>query len=187
MSTAPQLISSTPHTLAGLASPSSAATSSSLHSLSLLSSLTVPARLATYPLTFLMRGLGFAKTGTASAVATPAAVTAATSALGGWAGSGPTAIGSATTALGGSGSTVAASLGRAAAIGPLSVPQLWTGPTTSPAAAALPGAGVGMPGTSGLSGMPLMPITQMAGRSAGGATPHYDLRPTVIPRSPSAG
>jgi hypothetical protein len=32
-----------------------------------------------------------------------------------------------------------------------------------------------------------MPITSMAGRAANGATPQYDMRPSVIPRSPSAG
>ncbi|MGH3422260.1 MAG: PE/PPE C-terminal domain-containing protein [Streptosporangiaceae bacterium] len=85
---------------------------------------------------------------------------------------------------------MSAGLGRAVSVGPLSVPQGWSiaGLTTSPTAAHLPVGSVGPAPVNGSAGMPpLMPITGTAGRGPGAMTPQYDMRPTVIPRSPSAG
>lgn len=99
------------------------------------------------------------------------------------------------------GATVA--LGQSVSVGPLSVPQGWAAAATppftpigagfpggtagaiSPVSADFPGNGFGAAPTTGASGMPV--IANMAGRGLGGATPHYDMRPSVVPRSPSAG
>ena len=84
---------------------------------------------------------------------------------------------------------VSAGLGQAATIGGMSVPQ-----ALAPAADALGPAG-GLLGSTPLAtspavaaGMPMSPLSAMAGTSAnglhGGALPRYGFKPTVITRSP---
>ncbi|WP_420873278.1 PPE family protein, SVP subgroup [Mycobacterium marinum] len=62
-------------------------------------------------------------------------------------------------------------------------------PATSAVAANLPSS-LSSVGSldSGTAGMPFMPLTGMAGRSANGpAASRFELRSTVVPRSPAAG
>ncbi|UDM36765.1 PE/PPE C-terminal domain-containing protein [Mycobacterium ulcerans] len=81
-------------------------------------------------------------------------------------------------------------MGRGMTVGALSVPHSWiTAPATSAVAANLPSSFSSV-GTldSGTAGMPFMPLTGMAGRSANGpAASRFELRSTVVPRSPAAG
>ncbi|WP_116376033.1 PPE family protein [Mycobacterium sp. MFM001] len=180
MATAPQVLSSVPSVLQGLTSPSTPGTPSLSSLTSSLNTLAIPARFATYPLTFLMRGLSFAKAGAVPAAAAASSVKAAGSGLAGVLGSTPALS---------AGGAVSAGIGKAVSIGPLSAPQAWTAipSAASQSAAVVPAGGVSAAPASTPAGMPLMPITNMAGRVAGGTTPQYDMRPTVIPRSPSAG
>lgn len=187
MAQGPQLISTTPSALQALATPTpDPTTGGSMSSLSGLSSLTMPLRMAMMPMSMLMRmlmtgtnGAKGAATGVAAAgAAVPAAVagTAGSVTLTGFTG----------------GSAATAGLGRAASIGALSVPPAWTGMgvATGPAATALPATGVVPPApmvpTSGVP--PMVPFGNFGGRGGfGGSATQYDFRPTVIPRSPAAG
>jgi hypothetical protein len=89
----------------------------------------------------------------------------------------------------GTSAAVSASLGQAATIGGISVPQ-----ALAPAADALGPAG-GLLGSTPLAtspavaaGMPMSPLPAMAGMGANGlhgsALPRYGFKPTVITRSP---
>lgn len=168
----------------GLTSPSSTSSAPSLSSVtSSLNALAIPARFATYPLTFLMRGLSFAKAGSAPAAAAASTVKAAGSSLA----AGLTSLATPLTAA--SGPAASAAMGRAVSLGPLSVPTSWTtAGTVNPLAASFPPTSLSAAGVNGTAGVPpMMPIANMAGRTAAGAPSQYDMRPTVIPRSPSAG
>ncbi|BBZ10186.1 PPE family protein [Mycobacterium branderi] len=97
---------------------------------------------------------------------------------------------------GAAGPSVAASLGRAASIGALSVPQSWAAvvPATNSVAAALPtGSGgwnaVPVSGPAGPAGVPVMPITGMAGHGAGrlADAARFLPRPNMLPRWPAGG
>ncbi|GBE67247.1 putative PPE family protein PPE32 [Mycobacterium sp. MFM001] len=201
MSAGPQLLAATPQALQGLASPQgleslassgtgSSSSTSGMSSMSSLSMLTMPARMAMMPMSMLMRMFMMGGTNTAAKAATTGITTMA---LGSGLGSATNALGSAGFAgLGGSSSAVTAGMGRAASIGALSVPSGWAGmaPAVSPAAAtALPaGTAPAMQAAAQTSVPPMMPITSMAGRGAvGGATPRFEVRPSVIPRSPAGG
>ncbi|KEP41960.1 PPE family protein [Mycobacterium kansasii] len=86
-----------------------------------------------------------------------------------------------------------AAVGRAGTIGALSVPQSWATATATQAISPWQGVGLGaLPAAStdapgGLYGAPLATV---AGRNEGsttGATPRFDMRPTVMPRTPLGG
>ncbi len=188
-----QLVSTLPQALEGL-SVSSAVTSfdtaltSLSTSLSKLSSLTVPLNFAMYSLNFLDKGFGFAKAASGPVTAAAAGAMKAVE-------SGARSLGSVLPGVGGggSGAALSAAMGRGMSIGALSVPQAWIAtPTASPIAAALPSTGwnaapIGS-ADLGTAGMPLMPLASMAGRGAGGpAASRFELRPSVVPRSPAAG
>ncbi|MDT7735850.1 MAG: hypothetical protein QOE12_3024 [Mycobacterium sp.] len=101
-------------------------------------------------------------------------------------------IGSAVTApaaaIGGVGGEAAAAVGRGAAIGALAVPPSWTAitPTVSPLSAALGATPLAAP-PAVATGVPAMPFATAAGNHAGGSTPHYGFRPTVMAHPPAAG
>jgi PPE-repeat protein len=185
-----QLTSAMPQALQSLTSPTSSTSSTS--ALSSLSDL----KSAMYPLSMMsmmpMRGLSMVnmlKSLSSTTSAASKGFTTAAPALTSGIGPGVGALGS-TPGLGGGTLAVSGGIGRAVSIGPLSVPQAWSAaaaPLMSPVAAELPGSSVSAAPVSGPAGMPLMPIANMAGRVPAGATPQYDMRPTVIPRSPSAG
>ncbi len=207
MSAGPQLISSTPQALQALASPqgleslsstgSSTSSASGLSSMSSLSMLTMPARMAMMPMSMLMRMLMMGGMGGTNAAAKTATmeVGAMSSALGGGLGSATSSVGSTgLTGLVSSAPAITADMGRAVAIGPLSVPSGWagTGPELSPMAAALPSTATGVTPSvqaGAHAGVPpMVPVTNMAGRGAvDGTAPRFELRPSVIPRSPAAG
>ncbi|MCV7400567.1 PPE family protein [Mycobacterium fragae] len=93
--------------------------------------------------------------------------------------------------LGGLGG-VSAGLGQAATIGPLSVPPAWAPVTpTGAAGAALPGPTLGgvPPGSAGGPGSLLggMPLAGPTGHGMNGVAPRYGFRPTVMAHPPSAG
>jgi PPE-repeat protein len=92
--------------------------------------------------------------------------------------------------LGGAGSAVSAGLGKAATLGPLSVPPAWSQialPSSGPLASALGATPLNAP-TGAIPGMPGMPMPAAAGASSASATaPKYGFRPTVIVQSPMAG
>ncbi|MCV7234106.1 PPE family protein [Mycobacterium branderi] len=210
MSAGPQLLAATPQALQGLASPQgleslassapgSSSSTSGMSSLSSLSMLTMPARMAMMPMSMLSRlfMMGSANTASTAARAVGNTATALGSALRGGLGSGTGALGSAGLAGLSSGPAVTAGMGRAASIGALSVPSGWSGTASaiSPSAAgALPVGTLPASATPAVQAAaqqavpPMMPITNMAGRGAvGGATPRFEVRPTVIPRSPAGG
>ncbi|MDQ2627775.1 MAG: PPE family protein [Actinomycetota bacterium] len=185
MTQGPQLISATPAALQTLAAPATETPANgSAASLSGLTSLTMPLRMAMMPMTMLMRMLMSGTNGAKGAAAGAAAPIAASGAL---------TSGSGTVTLTGltSGQAATAGLGRSASIGALSVPPGWTGvgAATGPTAAGLPVTG-SVAGTAGHpAGVPpMVPVGSLAGRGGFGATAtQYDFRPTVIPRSPAAG
>jgi PPE-repeat protein len=184
MSAGLQMVSTLPKALEGFAGSSTVTqfntTLTSLStSLSKLSSLTVPMNLAMQPLNFLDKGLGF------MAKATAAPVNAAVKAVE----SGAQSLGSVVT--GGAGGAVSGAMGRAMSMGALSVPQAWTTTPGGSIGAALAGSGWTAPIGSaniGPASMPLMPLTNMGGRSMGGpSASRFELRPTVVSRSPAGG
>jgi PPE-repeat protein len=197
-----QVISTVPQALQGLASPPvSSLSSSSKTPLSTLSSymssfntLTASAKYSTYPMTFLNQALSASK-----AVTVPAtAAKAVESGLAHGVGAGAQALGAAgLPGLGTSagGAVFSADLGRGVSIGALSVPHAWlTAPTTASMTAELPSAGwtaapvTGPVAVEESAGLPLMPLASMAGRGVGAPTgSRFELRPSVVPRSPSAG
>jgi PPE-repeat protein len=94
--------------------------------------------------------------------------------------------------LGGTGAAASASLGRAATVGVLSVPQSW--PTAAPAAlskpvAAMPATSVEAAPQSGIRAPYGMPFAHVAtgGRHPNGTTPRFELRSAVMARSPVGG
>ncbi len=202
-----QVMSMTPQALQGLsAPPTSTATFTSTSSttpLSTLSSamskfntLTGPAKFAMYPMNFLQKGMTMSKIATAPV----AAAKAVESSLARGVGSGAQALGMGLPGLGlgGSGSGLSAGLGRGISIGALSAPQGWlAAPTAGHVAAGLPTAGwtapwtdSAMSGPAGVTptGLPMMPLAGMAGRGVGGpAGSRFELRASVVPRSPAAG
>ncbi|AGZ51623.1 PPE family protein [Mycobacterium kansasii] len=85
---------------------------------------------------------------------------------------------------------VSAALGRAAAIGPLSVPPTWTavGPTTGRLAAMSVATPMTTPPVeSGLPEMPLGGVLSGNGQGPGRSLPQYGFRPTVVARPPAGG
>ena len=92
--------------------------------------------------------------------------------------------------LSGAGSAVSAGVGKAATLGPLSVPPAWTSIATpnSPLASAL-GATPLIAPRSALPGMPGMPVPAgtPTANAAAATAPKYGFRPTVIMQSPMAG
>jgi PPE-repeat protein len=91
--------------------------------------------------------------------------------------------------LGGAGKAISAGLGKAATLGPLSLPPAWTTIATpnSPLASALGATPLSAP-SSALPGMPGMPVPAAANAgNAAAAAPKYGFRSTVIVRSPLAG
>lgn len=190
-----ELTATTPQTLQTLAAPTSTVTTSGLDSLTTLQ----PVMSATSSLGWITSaGLSnanqlknlFPAASTAAAAALPAAAGGLAPATG--------AAGSTSLAGLGSGGTQAAAsaaVGRAGTIGPLSVPQTWatgaapispagslTAPTPSVSSPVGPAAPASMLGP--------VPLAAGAGRtdpSPASATPRFDTRPSVVPRSPAAG
>ncbi len=183
-STATQTFSDIPAALNGMASPTMPTESTStLSSLTTLNLLSYPARFATYPLNFLSKAFGFSKSAAAPASALTTGAAATGPGLTGGAGSSASTV-AARVGLISYAPAVSAGMGQAHTFGPLSVPSTWSSTTAhaiTPAAAA-----AGSPG-SGSGITPVMPIGNPGGRTAVAATPRYDMRPRVIPRSPAAG
>jgi PPE-repeat protein len=93
--------------------------------------------------------------------------------------------------LGGLGSGVSAGLGKAASLGPLSVPSSWTAiaPTANPIASALGGTPLSSP-PAVAAGMPGVPLAGVSGRGvAGGAgmDNRFLLRPPMVPHWAGTG
>lgn len=202
------LMSTTSQALQGLSAPpastptstpTSTVTSTPLGTLSSYMSkfntLTGPAKFAIYPMNFLQKAMTMSKIATAPA----AAAKAVESGLARGVGDGAHAL-AALPGLGAGGGAFSAGLGRAMSIGALSAPQGWlTAPAASQVAAGLPTAGLAAApwaepamsgGPAGLSpaGLPVMPLAHMAGRGvAAPAASRFELRSTVVPRSPAAG
>jgi PPE-repeat protein len=92
--------------------------------------------------------------------------------------------------LGGAGNAISAGLGKAATLGPVSVPPAWTSIATpnSPLASALGATPLNAP-SSAVPVMPGMPIPPGAAatNTAAAAAPKYGFRPTIVIQSPMAG
>jgi PPE-repeat protein len=93
--------------------------------------------------------------------------------------------------LGGLGSAVSAGLGKAASLGPLSVPSSWTAiaPTSSPIASALGGTPLAGP-PAVAAGVPGVPLAGVPGRGAVGAVSmdtRYLERPPMVPHWAGVG
>ena len=193
-----QLTAATPQTLQSLSAPTSTTTASGLASLTTLQ----PVMSATSSLGWITSaGLSNANqlknlfpavgaAGTGAAAALPAAadgLAPATSAVG------PTSL--AGLGSGGTQAAASAAVGRAGTIGPLSVPQSWaTGaaPMSAAGSALAPSPSVSAPvgaaaPTSMLGPVPLAPAAGRTDPSPASATPRFDSRPSVVPRSPAAG
>lgn len=196
VSSGTELMARLPRTLQGLAAaPASATSGNTAASLSSLMSkfnaLTGPVKFATYPMTFLNQALSASK-----AVAAPVAAAKAAESV---ADAGARVFETAhLRELGSAGHPVfSAGVGRGVSIGALSVPHSWlTPPAPTPLVTGMPGwtappwAGTSSSGLAGgvPPGMPLMPLANMAERSPGGpATSRFELRSSVVPRSPAAG
>ncbi|OBA82857.1 hypothetical protein A9W99_09830 [Mycobacterium sp. 1164966.3] len=91
--------------------------------------------------------------------------------------------------LGAAGGSVAANLGGASLVGPLSVPPSWTGPAPvgGPLASALGGTPMIAPSPAVAAGMPPVPFGNFGGQGLGRAVPQYGFRPTFVARPPAAG
>lgn len=190
-----QLVSTVPQALQGLASApasnSSGASGASVSSLmSKFNSLTGPAKFATYPMLFMNQALAASK-----AVTAPVAAAKAASGLATGLGAGAGALGAAgLPGLGAGGGVFSAGLGHGVSIGALTAPHAWlAAPASAAATAGPPGAGwtaapqTAMTGSSP-TGLPLMPLANMAGRAVGGpSASRFELRASVVPRSPAAG
>jgi PPE-repeat protein len=207
-----QLISNTPLALQGLGAPmmagtsgtsASTSTSGSTHTalsslttaMSKLNVLTGPAKFAMYPMNFLQKGMTMSKVAAAPLKAMESGlahgVAAGTGTLG-------TGMGAHLPGLGGGSAAFSAGMGHGIRVGALSAPQGWlTAPATNPVTAAAPSAGWTAPWADapvsahsgfGPAGVPMMPMAHLAGRGFGGpATSRFELRGTVVPRSPAAG
>jgi PPE-repeat protein len=90
--------------------------------------------------------------------------------------------------MGGLGSAASAAVGRAAAIGALSVPPSWNAvaPVTSPLAPLMGGTPISAP-PAVAAGIPGTPFTSAAGNHLNGVAPRYGFRPTVVAHPPAAG
>ena len=90
--------------------------------------------------------------------------------------------------LGGLGNAASAGLGKAALIGPLSVPPSWTAaaPLHGPLSSTLGGTPM-VPPPAMAAGMPPVPMGNMAGQGYGRAVPQYGFRPSFVARPPAAG
>jgi len=91
-------------------------------------------------------------------------------------------------AMGSFGNSVDMGLGRAALVGPLSVPPSWTAaaPLHGPLSSTLGGTPMIAP-PAVAAGMPGVPVGTMGGQAFGRATPQYGFRPTFVARPPAAG
>ena len=92
--------------------------------------------------------------------------------------------------LGGLPNAITVGMGRANAIGPMSVPAAWSAPSTGRVAALEPAGLTTLPGTdelagSGYPGVPGMPAGTLA--RASGVLPRYGTRLTVMTRPPAGG
>jgi hypothetical protein len=92
--------------------------------------------------------------------------------------------------LGGLPNAITVSMGRANAIGPMSVPAAWSAPSSSRVAALEPAGLTTIPGTdelagSGYPGVPGMPAGTLA--RASGVLPRYGTRLNVMTRPPAGG
>lgn len=195
MSAGPQLVSAMPHALESLATSSSGSGSSHPTSaLSMLNMLTMPLRMATMPMSMLMRmfmmgGMGGTNTAARAVGSTAGALSSALRVEFGSGTLGQINL----SGLGSSAPVISAGMGRAASIGALSVPSTWSGmaPSISPVATAMPATGTpAIPAlqVSAESGMPsMMPIANLAGRGVPAAPPRFELRSSVVPRSPAGG
>jgi PPE-repeat protein len=190
-----QLTTSTPQALQSLSTPSSTPSSTSG-----LTSAMDSLKSEMYPMTMAsmmpMRALSMINMLKSISTAGGAAksLTAATPALTGGVVSSTGALESAASVgATGNGAAVVAGLGKSVSMGPLSVPQSWSAaavPEFTPIGSGIAGGGFGAVGAgpeAAASGMPMLPIAHLAGRGVGGVTPHYDMRPTVVPRTPAAG
>jgi PPE-repeat protein len=93
--------------------------------------------------------------------------------------------------LGGLGSGVSAAMGKAASLGPLSVPSSWTAiaPTANPIASALGGTPLSSP-PAVAAGMPGVPLAGVPGRGAAGGAGidnRFLLRPPMVPHWAGTG
>jgi PPE-repeat protein len=90
--------------------------------------------------------------------------------------------------VGGLGSGASAAVGRAAAIGALSVPPSWNAvaPVTGPLVPLLRDPPISVP-PAVAAGVPGMPLANAAANHLNGAAPRYGFRPTVVVHPPSAG
>ncbi|WP_375484125.1 PPE family protein [uncultured Mycobacterium sp.] len=188
-----QLTSAVPQALQNLASPISSNSSSAISAVNTLNTLSMPVRTAAYlantPISSINSLFSLGKSVGATSTVAATGVKAAESGIARGLGSSSGALGSAA-GLGSGGPAVSAGLGRAVSIGPLSVPQGWAGAAQAGAAApaTLPGATVSAAPANGPAVVPpVMPIGSMGARGFNTPPSQYDLRPTVIPRSPSAG
>ncbi len=91
--------------------------------------------------------------------------------------------------LSGATPSVSAGLGRAALVGPLSVPPAWTAPAplASPLASTLGGTPMVAPPPTVAAGVPGVPMGAMPGQGFGRAVPQYGFRPNFVVRPPAAG
>lgn len=181
------VMAAVPQALQDISSPpSTSTTNSSLLALNSLNTLTTPLRLGMYPMNFLMRALSFAKVGAAPAAAANASTVAglppAITPSAGF----PTDVGSTVAGP----RSVAATLGKSVLRGTLSVPPAWAAgiPASAPVAAGLPTGGIVATPMSDVTAVPpIVPVTTAPARRADGVATQYDVRPTVIRRSPAAG
>ncbi len=95
-----------------------------------------------------------------------------------------------TSGVGGLPNAITVGMGRANAIGPMSVPASWSAPSTSRISALEPAGLTTLPGTdelagNGYPGVPGMPAGTMA--RASGVLPRYGTRLTVMTRPPAGG
>ncbi len=90
--------------------------------------------------------------------------------------------------LGGFGSAASAAVGRASAIGALSVPPSWNAiaPVTSPLAPLMGGTPISAP-PAVAAGIPGMPFGSATGNHMNGSAPRYGFRPMVVAHPPAAG
>jgi len=89
--------------------------------------------------------------------------------------------------LGALGGSAAGELGRAAVVGPLSVPPSWTGAPQSALGSTLGGTPMVAPPPAMAAGMPGLPLGGLGAQGFGRNIPQYGFKPTFVPRPPAAG
>ena len=90
--------------------------------------------------------------------------------------------------ISGLGGAVSAGAGRAAMVGPLSVPPSWTGATPpSPLSSALGATPMVAPPPAMAAGMPGVPLGGFGAQGFGRSVPQYGFKPTFVARPPAAG